>query len=112
MTARSEYIAGLRELADYLEAHPALPTERYPAGIRVYTGVDTGTTGDGTGRAIVDQAAVTFGTAPVTTRGGHYLTSRQFRGHIAYEVLCIPDAAMAEYDARQSYSSNIQVGAS
>ena len=111
MTARSEYIAGLRELADYLEAHPAIPVPTVVPQVTVYTGTDTHTGGDGVGRAIVDQAAATFGTGVHVSSSGHCEATRKFGG-LAYRILCIPDAAMAAHDARQSYTGNIQVGGS
>jgi hypothetical protein len=110
VSGREEYIAGLRELADFLEAHPALPVERYPTPRRVHTGPDTGTTGDGVGRAIVDDAAAILGVTARATPGGHYEAARTFSGGISYGVVCIPAAAMAEHEARSSYSGNVQTG--
>ena len=111
MNGRGEYIAGLRELADYLEAHPAIPVPTVVPQVTVYTGTDTHTGGDGVGRAIVDQAAATFGTGVHVSSSGHREAARKFAGGLAYRVLHIPDAAMAEHDARQSYTGNIQVTA-
>jgi hypothetical protein len=119
---RAQVIAGLRELADLLEAHPELPVTVYPS-MQVDAGpVDTGTgDGDEDGkRAVVDQAAAILG-RPVRDQHGHYETTwlstcadpgeePYARARVQYRVLSITRAAMDAHDARHSYSDNIRVG--
>jgi hypothetical protein len=118
---RAQMIAGLRELADLLEAHPDLPVTAYPQML-VHAGpVDTGTDDENEDakRAIVDRAAAILGTeATVPLPGsGHYEATWRSRGEgpsrrfrIEYKVLSITAAAMRAHDARQSYSENIRAG--
>jgi hypothetical protein len=110
-TARAATIAGLREIADFLEAHPGLPVPRYGLKIAVHAGTDTGAEDDAAGRAEVDAAATILGATPTTTVGGHYEVARAFAGGWQYEVLRIPAEAMRRHDAQQSYTRNLQVDA-
>jgi hypothetical protein len=115
---RAQVIAGLRELADLLEASPSLPVPRYPV-FQVDAGpVDTGTddSDEAAKRAIVDQAAAILGT-PVRDSHGHYGTAWLSQGkepydchRVKYGVLSITRATMAEHEARHSYASNIAAG--
>lgn len=118
---RAQVIAGLRELADLLEAHPDLPVTKYPV-FGVHAGsVDTGIdeTDDDAGHGIVDQAAVILGTGTADSHG-HYTTCWLSRGEerfegddrwrVRYEVSRISNAATADHEARRSYDSNIDTG--
>jgi hypothetical protein len=110
MNAREEYIAGLRELADLLEANPCLPAEAYPSGITVHVGPDLRVRADDDAAAVVDAAAAVLGVETRTTTGGHYEAVRQLPGGLSYRVLHIPAEVMADHEARNSYSRNIQTG--
>jgi hypothetical protein len=100
---RSQYIAGLRELADFLDAHPNVPVPRYGTTITV----NADSTDDG-GKAQVDAASRQLG-APVhddTEDSGHYSTIRAF-GRIGYDVVAISDAAMERHHAHYSYLGSV-----
>ncbi len=118
---RDQVIAGLRELADLLEAHPDLPVTKYPR-MAVHAGetdTDVDEADDDAGRALVDQVAATLGTG-ITDRNGHYTTTWLARGEqmwegdnrwrVAYEVARISTASWADYEARKSYETNIDTG--
>jgi hypothetical protein len=97
--ARSNFITGLRQLADYLDTHPDVPVPPY--GDRIDVHADSTDNG---GKAQVDAMAEKLGT-PVqddTAEGGHYRTVREF-GSIAYVVVAIPDVSYARYLAHNSY---------
>jgi hypothetical protein len=115
---RAQVIAGLRELADLLEANPALPVSKYTR-MRVSTGdvdMDLDDTDDAACRGAVDAAAATLG-RPVTDQHGHYDTTwisgagedRYGGWYVQYNVGSIATATMAEHALRQSYNGVIQV---
>jgi hypothetical protein len=86
-TDRQQTIAGLRELADFLEANPDVPTESLtPTGqysVDVWHPVAER-------RAIVDQVAAALGEKP-TYNGKHYKVVRTFSGGVTYQaVSCKP----------------------
>jgi hypothetical protein len=90
---RAAWVAGLRDLADFLEGHPDVPAppayhnqviDEFPDG-------DT----DAERRAGVDRAAGAMGVPAAETRGGHYKASVHF-GPVAYEVVAIPAERRAE----------------
>ncbi|SEG94701.1 hypothetical protein SAMN04489712_15012 [Thermomonospora echinospora] len=99
--ARHQTIAGLRALADFLEANPAVPVDEYGEDYSVYTRghCDTGQ------RTEVDRIAALLG-VPATESGTRYLASRTF-GRITYRIVHIPARTRAENDARNSYWNNI-----
>jgi hypothetical protein len=85
--ARAAWVAGLRDLADFLEGHPDVPVppawhsqviDEFPDG-------DT----DEQRRAGVDRAAEAMRVPAAETRGGHYKASVHF-GPVGYEVVAIP----------------------
>jgi len=98
-TARTGFITGLRELADYLDSHPAVPVPSYGTDITV--GADP--TEDG-GRGQVNYISAMLG-VPVTddTRQGGHLTATRMFGPIGYTVVSIPGTVMAAHHARDSY---------
>ncbi|GGV33946.1 hypothetical protein GCM10010182_67210 [Actinomadura cremea] len=99
MSARDEYIKGLRDLADFIESHPELPL---PTGSSVGPYV-TGT--DEEERAEVDRIATILG---VTASGDtHYIASRSF-GPVTYEAIAIAADHMARYDALMSYRNVVE----
>lgn len=103
--ARAQTIAGLRQLADYLEDHPDLPVTEYGFDLTVYPQADN----EAAGRAEVDRIANILGVTPIdnTPNNGHYIASKTF-GRIAYRAVHIPSRAWASYIARNSYEHNIR----
>ncbi|MFI0352506.1 hypothetical protein [Actinomadura sp. 9N407] len=103
--ARHQVITGLRALADFLEANPAVPVDEYGETFTVYPR----DTCDGrTAVELVDQAAELLG-VPVDDRrdmGGHYTATRSF-GRVRYSVIHIPDRVMNDFHARNSYAHNV-----
>lgn len=101
---RAAFIAGLLDLACFLEAHPDMPVPLYGTCIYVST---HGT--DDEDMATVDAAAVVLGaTASWNGTGTHYDVSRSF-GVVGYQVGAITSAHMAARAARQSYEGSVQV---
>jgi hypothetical protein len=96
---RQAFITGLRDLADYLDQHPAVPVPTY--GTQVY--LSASSTDDG-GCAQVRQFARQLGITPPSTIScsGHYEAARSF-GPVGYRMLAISDAAMARCLAADSY---------
>jgi hypothetical protein len=100
---RQALITGLRDLADYLEKHPAVPVPTY--GTEIY--LTASSTDDG-GCAQVAQFARQLG-VPVPTSisySGHYEAARQF-GPVGYRMVAISDDAMARHYAYTSYSGAV-----
>ena len=97
--ARGRFIRALRELAEFLDRHPAIPVPKHGATILLHAAM----TEDG-GRAEVDRIARLMDTAvnDETARGGHYWAVRNF-GPIGYEVVAITTASQATFDAERSY---------
>ena len=87
---RAALVAGLRDLADFLAAHPDVPVPPayHEETIHDFPDGDT----DEERRAGVDRAADAMGVPAAETRGGHYKATARF-GPLAYEVLMIPSAA-------------------
>ena len=104
--ARHQTITGLRALADFLEANPAVPVDEYGDFINVYT--RTGSEQEQ--RAQVDQVAEHLG-VPVeddTARGGHCTATKRF-GRITYKIVYIPADYTAAHRARMSYVDNVRL---
>lgn len=101
---RTAFIAGLVDLACFLEAHPDVPVPSY--GTKIY--VPTSGT-DEEDQRTVDEAAAALGVpASWNGTGTHYDASRSF-GPVEYEVGAITRAWMATYDARHSYNDSVRV---
>jgi hypothetical protein len=102
--ARHQTIAGLRALADFLEANPGVPVKEY--GETYHVPIQAGA--DASEVALVDQAAALLGVTVDDNRprGGHYIATRTF-GRISYTVFHIPDRQKADSRARDSYRDNI-----
>jgi hypothetical protein len=84
---RAAWVAGLRDLADFLEGHPDIPVPpAYHEGV-IHEFPDGET--DEQRRAGVDRAAEAMGVPAAETRGGHYKASVRF-GPVAYEVVALP----------------------
>jgi hypothetical protein len=104
---RAALIAGLRGLADFLEANPAVPVPAAYHEITVHYFPPDGT--DEEQRAAVDAVASALG----TTAGdpddcGHYETERAF-GPVVYKALAISHERQALHKAWASYSGAVSV---
>jgi hypothetical protein len=98
---RQAFTDGLRNLADYLDAHPELPVPPYGLDVSIHAdALETG------GREQVNQVADAIGTGidPYST-DAHYRTGRRTFGPVSYSAISISDAEMARYYARTSYAS-------
>ena len=99
--ARARFIRALRELADYLDRHPAIPVPKTGETITLHASC-----ADYGGRAQVDQIArlLDVGICDETARGGHYWVIRQF-GPIGYEIVAISGTLPASGPAPACYQS-------
>jgi hypothetical protein len=97
--SRQAFITGLRDLADYLASHPAVPVPAY--GTEIY--LSAASTDDG-GCAQVSHFARQLGITPPTaiSYSGHYEAARYF-GPVSYRMIAISAAAMARHRAADSY---------
>jgi hypothetical protein len=104
-TDRTQLITGLRQLADYLDTHPAIPVTGYGWDLHNFT---TREGSDQAGRAEVDHVADLLGreVCDNTADGGHYTAARAF-GPVTYEFIHIPATRRAQFDAWHSYSGAI-----
>lgn len=103
-TPRAEITGGLRQLADYLDAHPEIPVSDY--GWELLGHPDRST--DAAERAAVDQVAAHL-RVPVrdnTARGGHYIAEKTF-GRITYQYIHIPARCRAIHQAWSSYADAV-----
>lgn len=101
---RDQIISGLRQLADYLDAHPAIPVAPY--GWELLVG--TYRTSDPDGIAEIDRIAANLG---VTAQGDiadgdHYAAIRTF-GPITYRAFHIPSASRAVHRAFMTYCNSV-----
>jgi hypothetical protein len=89
---RVAFIAGLRELADFLDKNPAVPAPRYGCTINVFPEGDS----NDARRAGVDLVAVLLGATTRDRGNGHYGAVREF-GTIEYSAVSIdkPEAVSA-----------------
>jgi hypothetical protein len=101
LLARAKVITGLRQLADYLEAHPGLPVNIYGWDVQVYPGHRAT---EAEGRAEVDQIATALGVLAddETEDVGHYTARRSF-GLVTYAAVWIPHRRRAVHEALMSY---------
>ncbi|WP_021598452.1 hypothetical protein [Actinomadura welshii] len=104
--ARHQIITGLRALAVFLEANPAVPVKEFGHDLTVSIRAD-----DASAVALVDATAALLGVdvADDTDQGGHYTATRTF-GRISYRIVHIPQRRREEYHARDSYRDNIVLG--
>jgi hypothetical protein len=104
---RAEFVAGLRELADYLESHPDLPVPFRSATVGPYLGYPSPET-DESRRAEVDRIAAVLGVDPEWNYDStHYTASRAF-GPIAYQATAIGSEDMARHKAWTTYADAVQ----
>jgi hypothetical protein len=94
---RSEFIASLRALADYLETHRGTPVP-----LTRETIILTADRLEDGGAQQVNCMARRLHVKAETTPHGHRAAFRSF-GRIGYEILSISEAAMADYEALTSY---------
>jgi hypothetical protein len=96
---RQAFITGLRDLADYLDRHPAVAVPAYGTEI-----ILSAASADDGGCAQVDRFARQLG-VPVENSlayDGHYRAARSF-GPVGYQMTAISDHAMARYHAADTY---------
>ena len=98
--ARHQIITGLRSLADFLEANPAVPVNKY--GIDVLHSVREHD--DTASAAEVDRIAALLGNDVQDERHqrGHYKVTRTF-GRVTYRAYYVPSEEMRRYRAWCSY---------
>jgi hypothetical protein len=96
---RQAFITGLRDLADYLDQHPAVPVPKYGTEVHLCAA----STDDG-GCTQVAQFARQLSIAVPTavSASGHYEAARAF-GPVGYRMIAISDFAMARHHAADSY---------
>lgn len=89
--ARAAFIAGFRALAEFIEAHPALPVPRFSVhdGLTIYP-----VGSDADKRATVERVAQVLQVAP--NEYGLYEAARQFGGCVVYRVVSVPASAIAD----------------
>ncbi|MEV4003007.1 hypothetical protein [Actinomadura sp. NPDC049753] len=104
--ARHQTIAGLRALADFLEANPAVPVNEYGREYNVYARDED----EAAAVAMVDKVAALLGAEVIDKRanGGHYSAEKTF-GRITYGIVHVPQRRHDEYDAYTSYRHNIRL---
>jgi hypothetical protein len=83
---RAEFLAGLRDLIDYMESNPDVPVTSY-ATVYAFPADDEW---DGKCSEI-DRIAALIGVPAVDTSGGHYLALRTF-GPVEYRAVAIPSS--------------------
>ena len=93
---RSDYINGLRQLADYLDAHPGVPVPAHGTEILVIA-----SDAEEGGIAEILDMSIELAAA-FAEYGGYYRTVRTF-GPVAYKGVSHTTAAMANYLAQTSY---------
>jgi hypothetical protein len=99
--ARSQTVAGLRSLADFLEANPAIPVREFGAEYMVFARADD----DNTERSEIDRIAAALGESVEDEigDGGHYAVSKTF-GRITYRAVHVPADHRAAHKALMSYA--------
>ncbi|HUY52506.1 MAG TPA: hypothetical protein VMV92_43530 [Streptosporangiaceae bacterium] len=95
---RRSLIAGLRDLADFLERGPEVPAPRW-ADVMVFPP----TTTDEEMRAEIDMIAALIGAeiGDMTADQGHYVASRKF-GPVQFEAVGIPARSRTCHETSQS----------
>jgi hypothetical protein len=100
---RAQFITGFLALADYLAGNPAIPVPDYGDSICVFA--DPAEDG---GTDQVRQIAALLGGSlhDELASGGHFKTGRSF-GPLRYQVISIPQTAMAQHNALMSYRDSV-----
>lgn len=104
--SHAKLVAGLRALADFIEANPTMPAFTYPR--LVDSGPVRESDADGVER--VHHVAALLGVEVTTSRSGHMSAERQFAG-LRLRISHVPDAAMEDHAAHMSYVDNVKAGA-
>ena len=106
--AREAFITGLRDLADFLAAHPgvAVSQQKMQITLTAYGADDDAETQQ------IEAFAAAAGLDVTDDRpnGGQIQASRAF-GPVTYRAFTYSHATLAESDARNSYADNVQVDA-
>lgn len=96
---RNAYISALHDLADYLQAHPALPVPQYGTTASVHAD-----SADHGGCAQVDHIAAQLGTpAEDNLASTGYYEAKRYFGPIEYLAWAASDATTARTEASASY---------
>jgi hypothetical protein len=106
--ARTQTIAGLRALADFLEDNPGVPVRELGAEYTVFARRED----DATERAEIDDIAAALGETVTdeTDDGGHYRVCKTF-GRITYSAVHIPARSRDAHKALMSYAPAFDHGA-
>ncbi|WP_141579373.1 hypothetical protein [Actinomadura sp. WMMA1423] len=104
--ARHQVVSGLRALADFLEANPAVAVNEYGHDFLI----PVRAADENSAAALVDRAAALLGVdvSDETRRDGHYSAERTF-GRITYRIYHIPERRRRQYRAQDSYQDNIRL---
>lgn len=104
---RQAFVAGLRELADFLAANPAVAVPDHSAEKIILTPYGS----DEECERAIDAFAEAVGAEVDDDRAGtgKYSAAREF-GMVRYEAFTYTAAVMAESAARRSYEKNVQTG--
>jgi hypothetical protein len=87
LTARSQVISGLRQLADYLDQHPGVPVDEHGWELLVFARDDS----EEAGRGEVQRVAAILGVpADVDPAGGRLYTAARRFGRITYHFVHLP----------------------
>lgn len=90
---RRAFVAGLRELADFLDANPDVPAPRFSSEISVHLyGTDEQKV-----TAIVECARL-MGVEPTLESDGHHLLARLSFGHVVYQVIGLSQQCKDDFD--------------
>lgn len=103
-TTRTEVTSGLRQLADYLDAHPDLPVALF--GWDLLVGADGDN--DAAKKAELDRIAAVLGVQinDKFADTGHYSAVRSF-GPISYHAYHVTTHAKAAYQAYMTYADAV-----
>jgi hypothetical protein len=103
---RAAFVAGLRELVDFLVAHPEVPVPPYPVHLSFAAPIADAVDPDDAGMAFVADAARVLG-VDVYRHDGGARAERRF-GRVWYGVSYALRAAAARYSAALSYDGAVQ----
>jgi len=101
---RAAVVAGLRELAGFLEAHPDVPVDRY--GIRCVSSLGEGD-GDEAAVGRVEAMAAALGVEARHHPPGYWGAQRRF-GPVLYGGSYVARDEMAAHEAAQSYKGSVE----
>jgi hypothetical protein len=98
---RKQYIADLRSLVDFLEAHPEIPLNEHSARIHHCVLIED----DALGTATVEMAARELG---VPTNHRVHVTAEKSFGCAMYRIFYVPDVETRRHEAANSYYRVVQ----